>query len=347
MRSDEYYMQRCLALAEKGLPDVAPNPMVGCVIVHNDEIIGEGYHMKYGDAHAEVNAIHAVQNQALLPYSTLYVSLEPCSHYGKTPPCANLIIHHKIKRVVIGCHDPNPLVSGKGIQLLKDAGVEVITGIWEQACSNLNKRFIKYHRYKSPYVILKWAESADGFIAPLPARQEWLSGPEAKVLTHQWRTEEQAILIGRKTAEIDNPQLTARLCKGKNPLRLVIDPHNKLSRHLNIFNQNTNTIVFNAECDKLVEQTKYLKLDFSASVSSQILHHLYTMQIISVMIEGGAETINHFIEENNWNEARVIKTNKTLGNGIPAPNLHTKADSQTQIGADTLEFFINRESWVS
>lgn len=347
MRSDEYYMQRCLTLAEKGLADVAPNPMVGCVIVHQDEIIGEGYHLKYGEAHAEVNAINAVQNKALLPYSTLYVSLEPCSHYGKTPPCANLIIHHKIKRVVIGSLDPNPLVSGKGIQLLKDAEVEVTTGVLEKACSTLNKRFIKYHRYKSPYVILKWAESADGFIAPLPSRQEWLSGPQAKVLTHQWRTEEQAILIGRKTAEIDNPQLTARLHKGKNPIRLVIDPHNKLSRHLHIFNQEAKTVVFNAECDSTIGQTKYEQLDFSASVSSQILHHLYAMQIISVIVEGGAETIKHFIAENNWDEARVFKTHKTLLNGIPAPTLHTKADSQTQIGADTLDFFINQESWAS
>ncbi len=347
MRSDEYYMERCVALAQRGIGHVAPNPMVGCVIVHKDNIIGEGYHMKYGEAHAEVNAIKSVQDKALLSHSTLYVNLEPCSHYGKTPPCCNLIIENKIKRVVIGSNDPNPLVAGKGISLLLNAGIEVRTKVLKKECDFLNRRFLKFHIKKAPYVILKWAESADGYIAPLDSKQVWLSGTESKTLSHQWRTQEQAILIGRKTAEIDNPQLTARLFKGKNPLRVLIDSKNKLERNLNVFNEESNTLVFNSSIDKNEKNLRFIKIDFNSSVVEQILNHLYAMKIISVIVEGGADTLRHFIDENRWDEARIIKTEKVIDSGILAPVLPFATGKHTMVGSDKLEVVLNSHTWDS
>jgi diaminohydroxyphosphoribosylaminopyrimidine deaminase/5-amino-6-(5-phosphoribosylamino)uracil reductase len=347
MKSDEYYMEKCIALAQRGMSHVAPNPMVGCVIVHKDRIIGEGYHMKYGEAHAEVNAINSVQDKALLSHSTLYVNLEPCSHFGKTPPCSNLIIENKIKRVVIGSNDPNPLVAGKGISLLLNAGIEVHTKVLKEQCDFLNRRFLKFHIKKAPYVILKWAESADGYIAPLDSKQVWLSGSESKTLSHQWRTEEQAILIGRKTAEIDNPQLTARLFVGKNPLRILINKENKLDRNLNAFNKESNTVVFNSTIDKNEKHLRFIKIDFNCSVVEQILNHLYAMKIISVIVEGGADTLKHFIDKNLWDEARIIKTEKVITSGIPAPELPYTTGKHIMVGNDKLEVVLNSHTWYS
>lgn len=329
-------MQRCLQLAEKGLGQVAPNPMVGCVIVHNETIIGEGYHEQYGQAHAEVNAIRAVADESLLPEATLYVNLEPCSHHGKTPPCANLIIEKKIKRVVIGSYDPNPLVAGKGIALLQQHGVEVITEVLKPESDFLNRRFITYHTQHRPYIILKWAQSADGYIAPTPAAPLWLTNHESKKLVHQWRTQEQAILVGTNTALTDNPQLTARLWPGKNPLRVVTDRQLRLPAHLHLLDGSTPTLVINEKENSSSGNTELVKIDFSANTEQQILTALYQHHITSVIIEGGAQLLHSFIQQQLWDEARVFTAPAKLNSGIAAPVIKGNTTSETKIGEDRL-----------
>lgn len=329
-------MQRCLQLAEKGLGRVAPNPMVGCVIVHDGTIIGEGYHQQYGQAHAEVNAIRSVSDESLLSEATLYVNLEPCSHHGKTPPCANLIIEKKIKRVIIGSYDPNPLVAGKGIALLQQHGVEVTTEALKTESDYLNRRFITYHTQHRPYIILKWAQSADGYIAPAPAAPLWLTGNESKKLVHQWRTQEQAILIGTNTALTDNPQLTARLWQGKNPLRVVIDRNLKLPVHLYLLDGSTPTLVINEKENSSHGNTERVKIDFSANTEQQILTALYQRHITSVIIEGGAALLNSFIQPQLWDEARVFTAPTLLHSGIAAPVIKGNVTSETKIREDRL-----------
>ena len=257
---DKKYMQVCIDLALKGFPLAFPNPMVGCVIVHNDSIIGQGYHQQCGSHHAEVNAIASVENKELLEQSTLYVSLEPCAHFGKTPPCADLIVKSKIPRVVIGSLDTFSEVNGKGIQRLKETGIEVLTKVLEKECRAINKRFFTFHEKKRPYIILKWAQTSDGYIAPLNQKEPlWISSPESKTLVHLWRSQEQAILVGRKTAELDNPLLTTREVKGKNPIRIVLDRELSLNKDLLIFNDDAPTLVVN---DKL-SSDNHLKIDFN------------------------------------------------------------------------------------
>lgn len=336
MNLHEPYMQRCLQLAEKGLGRVAPNPMVGCVIVHNGTIIGEGYHQQYGQAHAEVNAIRSVADENLLPEATLYVNLEPCSHYGKTPPCANLIIEKKIKQVVIGSYDPNPLVGGKGIALLEQHGVEVTTEVLKQEADYLNRRFFTYHTQHRPYIILKWAQSADGYIAPVPAAPMWLTGGESKKLVHQWRTQEQAILVGTNTALTDNPRLTARLWQGKDPLRVVIDRKLKLPAHLHLLDGSTPTLVINEKENSSNGNTERVKIDFTSNTEQQILAALYQRHITSVIIEGGAALLNSFIQQQLWNEARVFTAPTLLHQGIPSPYIKGNAVSEIKIGEDML-----------
>ena len=254
-------MQKCLELAKQGLSHVSPNPMVGCVIVYNNKIIGKGLHEKYGEPHAEVNAIASVKNKNLLKKSTLYVNLEPCCHYGKTPPCTSLIIKHKIPKVVIGCIDSFSKVSGKGIEKMQNAGIKVKLGILENECKLLNKRFFTFNEKKRPYIILKWAKSKDGFIAPNNQKEPfWMTSLESKKLTHIWRAEEDAILIGRITAQKDDPSLTVREIKGKNPVRIVIDKNLKLSRKLKLFNKESNTIIFNAINSKQYLNKRYIKI---------------------------------------------------------------------------------------
>src|ERR1019366_6213146 len=264
MTQDEQYMKRCLDLAIKGLGHVAPNPLVGCVIVDEGKIIGEGYHQKFGEAHAEVNAVNAVPDELnhRLPHSTLYVNLEPCSHFGKTPPCADMIVSHKIKRVVIGSFDPNLQVNGQGIQKLKDAGIEVSTGVLEEESDFLNRRFMTFHRQHRPYIILKWAKSVDDFMAPDESKQVWLTGDESKKLVHQWRSEEQAILVGKRTVEIDDPQLTVRLVKGKNPVRLVIDRTLSLPVSQKIFRPDARLFLYNEVESYYDDWLNFVKLDF-------------------------------------------------------------------------------------
>ena len=330
-------MQVCVDLALKGFPLAFPNPMVGCVIVHNDSIIGKGYHKQCGSHHAEVNAIANVENKELLEKSTLYVSLEPCAHFGKTPPCADLIVKSKIPRVVIGSLDTFSEVNGKGIQRLKEAGIEVLTKILEKECRAINKRFFTFHEKKRPYIILKWAQTSDGYIAPLNQKEPlWISSPESKTLVHLWRSQEQAILVGRKTAELDNPLLTTREVKGKNPIRIVLDRKLSLNKDLLIFNDDAPTLVVN---DKL-SSDNHLKIDFN-NLAPSLLKELHSRNKQSIIIEGGAQTLITFIEAKVCDEARVFTSKKTLGKGIQSPLIQSVINHSEIVGDDKLTYFIN------
>ncbi len=337
------YMQRCLQLAANGLGNVAPNPMVGCVIVHDDEIIGEGYHSNFGKAHAEVNAINFVKDKALLPTSTLYVSLEPCAHHGKTPPCSDLIIESGIKKVVIACSDANPLVSGKGIEKLSRAGVEVISGVLEKEARELNKRFFTFHEKKRPYIILKWAQTANGFIDRKrndnsePALQ--ISNEHSKRLLHKWRSEEQAIMVGTNTARLDNPRLDIRLLNGKNPIRIVLDKNLELAETLNLVDGSQATLVFTSKEKSLKKNLEFNTIDFVKSVLPQIMNTLFEMQIQSVIVEGGNKLLQSFIDENIWDEARVFISETFIGDGIAAPNLNVEPVIVENIATDKLYVF--------
>ena len=334
---DKKYMQVCIDLALKGFPLAFPNPMVGCVIVHNDSIIGQGYHKKFGSHHAEVNAIASVENKELLEQSTLYVSLEPCAHFGKTPPCADLIVKSKIPRVVIGSLDTFSEVNGKGIQRLKDTGIEVLTKVLEKECRAINKRFFTFHEKKRPYVILKWAQTSDGFIAPLNQKEPlWISSTESKILVHQWRSQEQAIMVGRKTAELDNPLLTTREVEGTNPIRIVLDRKLSLNKDLLIFNDDAPTLVVN---NKLSSEN-HLKIDFD-NLAPSLLKELHSRNIQSIIIEGGAQTLNTFIDTNVWDEARVFSSKKILGKGIQSPLIQSVINHSEIVGDDKLTYFIN------
>lgn len=337
-------MQRCLELAIKGLGNVAPNPMVGCVIVYEGEIIAEGYHEQIGESHAEPNAIKQVSDE-LLKKCTLYVSLEPCNHFGKTPPCADLIVSKGIPKVIVGCLDPNPLVAGKGIKKLHDAGIEVEYGVLDKECKELNKRFFTYQEKKRPYIILKWAQTQDGFVSRLPVPQNkednWITTIESKQLVHQWRAEEQAILVGFKTALVDNPLLTTRLVAGKNPIRIVIDKKLELPNDLSVFNNDAKTIVFNGMKDGVNGHVHYIQVHLNNMVE-EILHQCYLQNISSIIVEGGTHTINQFIEQNMWDEARVfVNPNLNFGTGVPAPQVDIHSIKSENIGSDLLYFIIN------
>ena len=334
-------MQRCLELAKRGAGHVAPNPMVGAVLVKNDRIIGEGWHQEFGGPHAEVNCINraAIGQAALsgqidsrLTDTTLYVSLEPCAHFGKTPPCTDLIIKHKIPRVVIGCRDPFEKVNGRGIEKLKAAGVNVEVGVLEQECEELNKRFFIFHTKKRPYVILKWAETGDGFIAPLnppqggtsdsAVRRLLISNEYSNRLVHQWRSEEAAILVGTNTALLDDPELTTRLWPGNSPVRLVVDLELKLPASLKIFNHRVRTIVFNSIKHAEEGNLQYYRVSMDKTVVRQILNALYELKLQSVIVEGGAKLLQSFIDEGLWDETRIINNEELIiNNGLDAPVL--------------------------
>ena len=334
-------MNRCLDLASKGLENVSPNPLVGSVIVYENKIIGEGYHMEYGKEHAEVNAITSVKDKSLLPKSTLYVNLEPCAHFGKTPPCSNLIIEHKIPKVVIGCVDTFSEVSGKGIIKMEKAGIEVVVGVLENECRELNKRFFTFHEKKRPYIILKWAESKDSFIAPNNQTAPfWMTSNDSKKLVHKWRSEEDAILVGRITAEKDNPSLTVREVIGKNPIRIVIDKDLKLSKKLNLFNNEARTIIFNALKTKEINLNYYIKIDFNNLIKC-ILQELYKQKIQSLIIEGGAKTLQSFIDKKLWDESRIFIANKTIVEGIKSPNIDGEIIIKEDVGEDVLAILFN------
>ena len=340
MKTHEHFIEKCITLARKGILNVSPNPMVGCVIVYNDEIIGEGYHQEYGKSHAEVNAIETVKDKSLLNKSTLYVNLEPCCHHGKTPPCTDLIIKHNFSKVVIGCIDPFSEVSGKGIKKLEDNSIEVVHGVLEEKCKDLNRRFFYFHKYKRPYIILKWAKSKDNYIAPINQEKPfWMTSKESKTLVHNWRAEEDAILVGRKTVIADNPSLTVRMCEGKNPIRLVIDKSLSLDNNYNIFDDNAETLVFNNIKSDIVSNTIYIKTDFN-NLIEEILNELYKRNILSLIVEGGAITINSFIENNLYDEIRLFTTEKVLENGILSPQIpNIKMTKTTIINKDKLEVY--------
>ena len=327
------YMQRCLQLASYGGGHVAPNPMVGCVIVAENEIIGEGYHKYFGDSHAEVNAINNVVNKELLKDSTVYVSLEPCSHHGKTPPCVDLLISNKVKQVVTGCRDSNPLVNGKGIDRLKRAGIEVIEGVLENDCRNLNKRFFTFHERQRPYVILKWAQTLDGYIDRVREVEQqgvnWVSSEITQSLVHKWRSEEQSILVGRNTIINDNPSLTVRSYNGRNPTRIVIDSQLQISGDLKIYSDEAPTLVFNRIKNDSQDSVEWIKI--TETSTSKILEELYKRGITSVFVEGGSRTLQYFIVDNVWDEARVIVGNRRFNEGVKAPII-------TKIPIDSFSF---------
>ncbi|MDN3583277.1 bifunctional diaminohydroxyphosphoribosylaminopyrimidine deaminase/5-amino-6-(5-phosphoribosylamino)uracil reductase RibD [Mucilaginibacter flavus] len=339
-------MRRCLELAELGAGLVSPNPMVGAVVVHDGKIIGEGYHQKYGQAHAEVNAIAQVINNfdnaaELLKQSTIYVSLEPCAHYGKTPPCADLIIKHQIPQVVVGTRDPFPQVDGKGIEKLEAAGIKVLSGVLEKECQWLNRRFFTKVQKHRPYIILKWAQTQDGFFAPAERSQLWITGPESRRLVHKWRSEEDAILVGKNTAAIDNPQLNVRYWEGRSPKRVVIDRRLELNKTLNVFDQSVETLVFNEVKFNVDGKNKYIALeDFERYVPQYILYQLYLQDIQSVIIEGGAHTLQTFIDADLWDEARVFTGKTVLAKGIKSPQITGILAGESLVGDDRLEIRI-------
>jgi len=334
-------MHRCVELAKLAAGNVAPNPMVGAVLVHDGKIISEGYHAKFGEAHAEVNCINNVkeEDKNLIEKSTLYVSLEPCSHFGKTPPCTDLIIKNKIPEVVIGCKDSFKEVDGKGIKRLQEAGIKITTGILEKECRELNKRFFTFHQKQRPYIILKWAESANGKIGIVTGRV-LISNEYTNRLVHKWRSEEAAILVGRKTASKDDPSLTTRLYPGNNPVRCVTDNHLTLPTWLTLFDHATPTIVFNLLKEAKEKNIKWVRLQ--DSTISTLLTSMHNQDIQSVIVEGGATLLQSFIDEGLWDEVRTIRNNElTIKNGIDAPELK-KATLQKQENyfGDTISYFL-------
>jgi diaminohydroxyphosphoribosylaminopyrimidine deaminase/5-amino-6-(5-phosphoribosylamino)uracil reductase len=338
-------MSRCLQLAEIAMGDVAPNPMVGSVLVFENKIIAEGYHQKYGEAHAEVNCINNVSenDKNLIEKSTLYVSLEPCSHYGKTPPCADLIIRNKIKKVVIGCKDVYKEVAGKGIAKLENAGVEVVSKVLEKECIELNKRFFTFHQKFRPYIILKWAQSFNGKIAAHDGKRILISNEYSNRLVHKWRGEESSILIGTTTALKDNPFLTTRLWQGKNPVRIVIGKNSRLPTSLNVFNGDVKTIIFSLVKNTASENLFYIKLE-NEKFLEQLLHSLFEMNIQSLLVEGGAKTLQSFVDIGLWDEARVITNEKmVIENGIPSPEIKDFIlEKQETYFDDRVSFYKNK-----
>ena len=333
MTKDEKYISRCIQLAQNGRYNAAPNPMVGAVIVHNDRIIGEGYHIRCGEAHAEVNAIRSVKDKSLLKKSTIYVSLEPCSHYGKTPPCADLIIEQGIPKVVIGCMDPFSLVAGRGINKLRNAGIDVTVGVLEDECRKLIRRFITFHTEKRPYILLKWAQSADGFIDKerTEGNPITLSTPLTSMLVHKKRAEYSAILVGRKTALLDNPSLTTRHWYGKNPVRLVIDKDLTLPSSLHLFDGTVRTWVFTQkEHTPNYPNTEFITLNFSENILPQIMEALYREKLQSLIVEGGSTLLQSFIDSGLWDEARIEISPILLEQGVKAPTLDKKYISLTK-----------------
>lgn len=333
-------MHRCFELARKGLGRVSPNPLVGCVIVHDNEIIGEGYHQQLGGAHAEVNAIRSVADRSLLLDSTLYVNLEPCAHVGKTPPCAPLIVENNIPRVVITNRDPFAQVDGKGIEILRNAGVAVETDCEAEAGRWLNRRFFTYHTAHRPYIILKWAQSADGFMDRERTKNErgvnWITTPHTQLLTHRWRAQEDAILVGTQTALIDNPSLTTRQSAGSSPHRLVIDRNLAVPKNAAVFNPEAQTTVFNGQKSGREDHIHWVKLNFSEPILPQIMRYAYSAQIQSIIVEGGAHTLGGFIDAELWDEARIITGEPTFEAGVSPPKITGISLDSCTLGNDRI-----------
>lgn len=338
MEMHAQYMRRALELAEWGRGNVSPNPMVGCVIVHDGVIIGEGFHKVYGGPHAEVIAVNSVENPELLPESTVYVTLEPCAHYGKTPPCANLLVEKRVKKVVIAAFDSNPLVGGKGIKILKDAGIEVETGILDQEARSQNRRFFTQIEKKRPYVILKWAQTLDGFVARKDYSSKWISNSLSRQQVHKWRAEEDAILVGRNTAHYDDPSLNVRDWVGKNPLRLVIDRQLQLSPGLKLFDHGIPTVCYNLKKSETNGNLEWKKLSPKFEIE-EILDDLQERKIQSLIVEGGSFLLNKFIESELWDEARVFTSQVKFLEGIKAPQISHPASERVHFLEDELAIY--------
>ncbi|HLT06363.1 MAG TPA: bifunctional diaminohydroxyphosphoribosylaminopyrimidine deaminase/5-amino-6-(5-phosphoribosylamino)uracil reductase RibD [Cyclobacteriaceae bacterium] len=343
MDTDLKFMRRALELATWGRGKVSPNPMVGSVIVHNNVIIGEGYHQIYGGPHAEPNAVQAVRQPELLKEATVYVTLEPCAHYGKTPPCAKLLAEKQVKRVVVAITDPNPLVAGKGIKLLTEAGIEVQVGVLEKEAADINKRFFTQVRKQRPYVILKWAQTRDGFVARGDYSSKWISNAHSRQLVHRWRTEEDAIMVGTKTAHFDNPKLNVRHWEGKNPIRVVIDKHLTLDNNLSLFDKSQPTICYNLIKNEIEENLDFVQLRENFTIKD-ILDDLYRRKVQSLIVEGGSYLLQRFISEELWDEARVFIGQGKFHHGIPAPLLHRKPEETLDIMGDQLYVYKNYSS---
>lgn len=334
--SDELYMRRALELATLGQGRVSPNPMVGCVIVHHNQIVGEGWHRKYGDWHAEVNAVNDVTDQSLLRESTVYVTLEPCSHHGKTPPCADLLVQHQVKRVVICNVDTNPLVGGQGIAKLREAGIAVQTGVMATEGRWLNRRFFTFIEQNRPYIILKWAETADGFIARKNQDSKWISSPLSRMLVHRWRAEETAIMVGTNTALHDNPQLNVRDWSGNNPLRIVVDLSLRLPGSLRLFDGRQPTICYNLLKNDQRNNLQFVQVQTRDTLLTEIIQDLYARKIQSLIVEGGSALLNSFIAQQWWDEIRLFKSPQTFGSGIAAPVFQGNLLNVNEVTGDRL-----------
>ena len=347
MNNHEFYIKRCLQIAKNGIGSSRPNPSVGAVIVCDQKIIGEGFTSNYGQNHAEVNAVNSVKNKDLLKEATIYVTLEPCSHFGKTPPCADLLIKHQFNKVVIGAVDANNLVAGKGIDRLKKAGIQVVVGVLENECKAHHKRFFTVQEKKRPYILLKWAETKDGFIAPLTKNEQkpiWISNKISQQIVHKFRSEEQAILVGANAVVADNPKLNIRSWSGNNPVRIVLDRNLRIPEKANVFDKSIKTIVLISKGLNSLENSKNLifeEIDYAINMAAQICEVLHTHQIQSVLIEGGTKTLQTFIDANLWDEANVFIGEASFENGIKAPIFSTKIASQFHIKNDILNKYIN------
>ena len=349
MMSDQDYMQRCLDLAVLGAGTTSPNPMVGAVIVFQDQIIGEGFTSPYGGAHAEVNAVNQAidrygetQAKAMFSEATIYVSLEPCAHFGKTPPCADLLVNMGFRKAVIACLDPFAKVNGAGLKKLQDAGMETEVGLLEKQAKWINRRFFTKLEKSRPYIILKWAQTADGFFAPLEDAQKWISNIASKQLVHKWRAEEDAILVGKNTAILDNPSLTVRDWKGTNPKRILIDKNLAVPQDFAILNDQAETIVFNAVKTEWQGHLKFVELEnFDLYLPQQILYQLYLMDVQSIIIEGGKKTLDMFIDAGLWDEARIFRSAETWSDGIPAPHIEGEEWNLVKVGSDSLQTLIH------
>jgi diaminohydroxyphosphoribosylaminopyrimidine deaminase/5-amino-6-(5-phosphoribosylamino)uracil reductase len=345
MNQHDKYMHRCLELAVRGLGKVASNPMVGCVIVGDNGTLGEGHHDAFGGPHAEINALNSVENKAGLKNAIMYINLEPCAHQGKTPPCTDAIIASGIKHVVIGCLDPNPLVKGKGVEALQKAGINVEVGILEKDCLEVNKRFFTFHERKRPFIILKWAQTSDGFIDRKRTKdeaQEKITQPEVEIMVHLWRSQEQAIMVGTHTVIMDNPRLTARKVGGQSPLRVIIDKSLKIPTNSNIFDKAAPTLIFTEQPVPSTNGVEYKSVAFDGKLIQTMLTELYNRNIQSVIVEGGEKLLKSFIEKDYWDEAKVFYSTKTLGEGVPAPSFPFPSKGEIKIGDDTLVLYRNR-----
>jgi diaminohydroxyphosphoribosylaminopyrimidine deaminase/5-amino-6-(5-phosphoribosylamino)uracil reductase len=345
----EKYMYRCIELAKKATGNTYPNPMVGSIIVHRGKIIGEGFHKKAGEAHAEVIAVNSVKNMELLKESTLYVNLEPCAHQGRTPACSTFIIENKIPRVFIGCEDSFSKVAGKGVEMMRSAGIDVKIGILEKESRELNKRFFTFHEKKRPYIILKWARTIDGFIdferkPTTPVKPNWITDENARVIVHKWRAEEQAIMIATNTAEKDNPKLNLRDWAGNQPTRIVLDRDLRLKDELFLFDGTQSTLVFTGRQKENRKNVEYIRINFDDGFCEQLFEELYKRELQSVFIEGGAKFLQYLIDSGHWDEAREFIGDVKFFKGTAAPRINQQAFKKENISGSKLYLYKNRNS---